>query len=338
MTTTAKNTANSDKSEKKHPLKNKPFYGIPRNVALMPGITDRLFRLLTILCSAYGDDGHIEFKIATLSQIMQKGDRQTRDLIKEAENKKFVTTKETGRSLQFFLSDIFFENGPKVVQKSADQVGGNPPISYKEQKKGLKEKVVAQIGGQTQVQKPLAAAILLILKNENIEPNKYILEAQNVFGESYTIQLLKVALQKNAKNPTGYIRKNLNHGKKWESIEALIENNIVIDKKEQAIKEGLEHEQKNSKIVRATKSQISEFRIKNYIPSKKDRIKLTKTKFIPQTPLELEKIKSKFPALKKMYLDSECKEKCIRDIIEKMTDNELCKYPSFIRFVNKNNR
>ena len=102
-------------------------------------------------------------------------------------------------------------------------------------------------------QKPLAAAILLILKNENIEPNKYILEAQNVFGESYTIQLLKVALQKNAKNPTGYIRKNLNHGKKWESIEALIENNIVIDKKEQAIKEGLEHDRITSYNVCYTK-------------------------------------------------------------------------------------
>lgn len=336
MTTVAKNTANSDKSEKKHPLKNIPFFGIPRHIAFRTDITDGLYRLLTILYGSYGNDGKLVFKISTLALMMgAKNSATIKRHIKKGRELKLFKTGQTGRGISF---ELIIEKPIKDSSSLSPQIAQKCAISYKEQKKGLKEKVVAQIGGQPQDQKPLAAAILLILKNENIEPNKYILEAQNVFGESYTIQLLKVALQKNAKNPTGYIRKNLNHGKKWESIEALIENNIVIDKKEQAIKEGLEHEQKNSKIVRATKSQISEFRIKNYIPSKKDRIKLTKTKFIPQTPLELEKIKSKFPALKKMYLDSECKEQCIRDIIEKMTDNELCKYPSFIRFVNKNNR
>ena len=138
---TAKNTSkNSEKSEKNHPLKNKPFFAIPRHVAMIPGLTDRLFRLMSILCSAYGNDGHIEFKISTLATLLQKGERQTRDLIKEARAKGLVTTKETGRSLVFFLGDICFEDGPKEVRKPAQQVGGNPQVSYKDQKKELKEK------------------------------------------------------------------------------------------------------------------------------------------------------------------------------------------------------
>lgn len=106
----------------------------------MPGVTDRIFRILSILFSAFGEDGHIEFKIRTLALLLQKSERQTRDLIKEIREKGFVTTRETGRSLLFFLTEKCFEDGPKSIRKPADQVGGNPPISYKDQKNSIKEK------------------------------------------------------------------------------------------------------------------------------------------------------------------------------------------------------
>lgn len=128
--------AKSVSSEKQHPLKNRAFFGIPRQVALMPGVTDRIFRILSVLFSAFGEDGHIEFKIRTLALLLQKSERQTRDLIKEIREKGFVTTQETGRSLLFFLTEKCFED----VRKPADQVGGNPPISYKDQKNSIKEK------------------------------------------------------------------------------------------------------------------------------------------------------------------------------------------------------
>lgn len=129
-----------ENQEKHHPLKNKTFFGIPRHLALIPGLTDRLFRLMAVLCSAYGDDGHIEFKIRTLAALLQKSERQTKDLIDEARGKELISTKATGRSLIFFLGEVCFKGGPKIVRKPAPQKCGNPHSSYPLEKKPEKEK------------------------------------------------------------------------------------------------------------------------------------------------------------------------------------------------------
>ena len=127
-------------SEKKHPLKNRTFFAIPRQISLIPGLTDRLFRLLAILFSTYGNDGHIEFKISTLARLLQKGERQTKDLIDEARKKGWIETRQTGRSLQFFLTEKCFENELKEVRKPAQERCGNPHVSYHLEKKPKKEK------------------------------------------------------------------------------------------------------------------------------------------------------------------------------------------------------
>lgn len=120
---TEKTTKTEDKKNN-HPLKNKPFYGIPRHIALMPGVTDRIFRLISILCSAFGDDGHIEFKIKTLSIVMgSKSDKAMRRIIKEAEELELIETIQTGRSLKFTLSDKFYSNGPVDIKAKNDRSG-----------------------------------------------------------------------------------------------------------------------------------------------------------------------------------------------------------------------
>lgn len=151
-TSTIEKTA--ENQEKQHPLKNKTFFGIPRHVALIPGLTDRLFRLMAVLCSAYGDDGHIEFKIRTLAALLQKSERQTKDLIDEARGKNLISTKATGRSLIFFLGEVCFDGGPKIVRKPAPQKCGNPHSSYHLEKKPEKEKEISN-------QPPLSGADLV---------------------------------------------------------------------------------------------------------------------------------------------------------------------------------
>lgn len=159
---TEKTTKTEDKKNN-HPLKNKPFYGIPRHIALMPGITDRIFRLISILCSAFGDDGHIEFKIKTLSIVMgSKSDKAMRRIIKEAEELELIETIQTGRSLKFTLSDKFYSNGPVEIKAKNDRSGAVKNVRtdrskmtapYHLEKKALKTTAKAPAGAAADVQK-----------------------------------------------------------------------------------------------------------------------------------------------------------------------------------------
>lgn len=184
----------------KHPIKNKPFFAIPRHIALIPGLSDRLFRLMSVLCSAYGDDGHIEFKIKTLAALLQKGDRQTRDLIKEGKAKGFFTTKETGRSLLFFLSEICFEGGPKAVRKPAGQVGGNPPTSNHLEKKPEKDEELSN-------QPPLSGAdlvcFLLPPAQRRTVPKRLVNCVGHHIPDNEIPKLIRTAFEK--PDPCGYL-------------------------------------------------------------------------------------------------------------------------------------
>jgi hypothetical protein len=111
-----------------NPIRNQVFFAIPRTLALRSDISDRLFRLMSILYSAFGEDGHIEYKIATLSKLLNKSIRSTKEVVKEAVGKGLIIRKSTGRSLVFEL----VENPPirdaktctSEVRKSA------PPIPF----------------------------------------------------------------------------------------------------------------------------------------------------------------------------------------------------------------
>ena len=119
-----------------NPIRNQVFFAIPRTLALRSDISDRLFRLMSILYSAFGDDGHIEYKIATLSKLLNKSIRSTKEVIKEAVRKGLIIIKSTGRSLVFKL----VENPPireaetrtSEVRKSALPI---PYIKEREKRK-----------------------------------------------------------------------------------------------------------------------------------------------------------------------------------------------------------
>lgn len=267
MNTTMQNSANKteslEKTAKPHPLKNKPFYGLPRNIALIAGLSDGLFRLLCILCASYGDDGWIEYKIATLASMLGKSIRQTKALIAEARLLGYIVTISTGRSLLFYLDDMFFEDGLKVVPQPEPQVEEVretalqkceiPHVSYKKQKKLLKEKVVARTPEKSPEPVPqnsVAAAshptdldprVKACLKEQGYAANNYIRDAQNLFGVDYTVELIKIAVSKNSKNPIAYIRANINCGKKYESIVKIYEKPPVVDCRVNAIKEHQEY-------------------------------------------------------------------------------------------------
>lgn len=328
MTTTASkqlnvNTAKSESLNSLHPLKNKPFFGIPRHIALLPGITDRVFRLMAILCSAYGDDGHIEYKMATLETLLgknkSKGHASTRRIIQEAIDLGLITTQLTGRSIKIELSQICFKSSPKLSGQSAQKRA----LSYKEQKKGLKKNVVAEIGPKTTIDKPLTAAILTTLKNENIKPNEFILQAQEMFGPDYTLKLLKSALHKNPKNPTAYIRTNIKHGQKWESIDT--PEPEVIDVRARALNESADLARMDRNFKPVTADEMAVIRAKNYKPARKAVKPEVESR--PQAPVD------DIEELRRRYIENECKDDVIRDIISKKTNDELMCYPSFKNFI-----
>jgi hypothetical protein len=151
--TTYQNKSNNFAANQ-NPIKGRAFFAIPRQIAINPKITDRLFRLLAVLFSSFGDDGHIEFRISTLAAILQKGARQTKELIKLARDEGWIKTEQTGRTLKFFLTEKCYENPIQEVRKSdskgaktrtsevrkpALQRCGNPHLSYHLEKKEKKE-------------------------------------------------------------------------------------------------------------------------------------------------------------------------------------------------------
>ena len=86
-----------------NPLSVTPFFAIPRIVGMLKTVSDAEFRLLSILYSAFGDDGHIEFKLQTLSKMMNKATSSVRRIIDSCERKELIETRQTGRSLRFNL-------------------------------------------------------------------------------------------------------------------------------------------------------------------------------------------------------------------------------------------
>lgn len=200
ISTAIKFKQNQSETTKKHPLKNKSFFGIPRHVALIPGLTDRLFRLLSILCAAYGDDGHIEFKIRTLAALLQKGERQTKDLVKEAKQKGYITTKETGRSLVFFLEEICFEGGPKEVREPARQVCGFPHTSNHLEKKPEKDEELSNPPSLTGAD---LVCFLLTTRQRQSVPVKLVNSVGKHIPDKEIPKLIKDAFDKN--DPCGYM-------------------------------------------------------------------------------------------------------------------------------------
>lgn len=69
---------NTEKYESDNPLKNSPFFAIPRHIALLPGLTDRVFRLMAIRYTEIEDEDYKDLNL--------------------------ISTELTGRSIIFYLS------------------------------------------------------------------------------------------------------------------------------------------------------------------------------------------------------------------------------------------
>lgn len=134
----------SKKSEKNHPLKNRPFFAAPRTVSMRTDISDALYRLLTILYGSWGNDGHLEFKIDTLCKLMGgKAYSTVKRIIAQGRKLELFETTLTGRSICFELidsSNLTIKNELSESSNSIPQIAQKRAVSYKEQKKLLKTK------------------------------------------------------------------------------------------------------------------------------------------------------------------------------------------------------
>lgn len=222
----------------------------------MPEITDRLFRLMSILCSAYGDDGHIEFKIKTLAKLMGgKTERAVGRIIDQARSKGLITTKQTGRSLIFYLSEKCFNSKPKL----SSQKGQKCPVSYKEQKKGLKESS-AEIPPDpppSPPPKPLTAATAadaILIAGKITGGKKMIKDGIDKYGVEYVCELIKYAHEKYPDGMGGAIRMGLKE--RWESVDRRIKERKAIESKiiaeEDNLKKAFKEQQEAKQYFEAT--------------------------------------------------------------------------------------
>lgn len=100
---------------------------MPWHIGRIP-MSSNAFRAIIHIVSAYGSDGKIVFKRKTLSELCQLSLKQLDAVIIELKNIGLIETKRTGRSLRFYLSDIFWQDQIplKVIDSPARE---NKPVS-----------------------------------------------------------------------------------------------------------------------------------------------------------------------------------------------------------------
>lgn len=121
---------------------------MPWNIAMI-NMSSNAFRVLTILSTAYGNDGKIRFKRETLAAMCHLTKPTLDRAIAELKKLKLIETERNGRSLDFRLLDVFWEDEPtlKIVPKSNHQfenrvITGDDSL-IKEQKDIIKKKKTA---------------------------------------------------------------------------------------------------------------------------------------------------------------------------------------------------
>ena len=78
---------------------------MPVSFATHPELTDRIYRLLSILLAHYHEGHDLFFQINDLVPYMNKSERRVRETISQAVDKGFIKTRMTGRGLFFELSE-----------------------------------------------------------------------------------------------------------------------------------------------------------------------------------------------------------------------------------------
>lgn len=99
-----------------HPLKNASFVGEPRHIAKI-SMSANAHRLMTLICSEYGSDGHIEFTLEHIGKFLNRSTRTAARVIKELISKGLIESRQTGRSLMFFLTDTVYGRIKKTPEK-----------------------------------------------------------------------------------------------------------------------------------------------------------------------------------------------------------------------------
>lgn len=99
-----------------HPLKITSFVGEPRHIAKI-SMSANAHRLMTLICSEYGSDGHIEFTLEHIGKFLNRSTRTAARVIKELVSKGLIESRSTGRSLMFFLTDTVYGRIKKTPEK-----------------------------------------------------------------------------------------------------------------------------------------------------------------------------------------------------------------------------
>lgn len=201
---TTQDNVNTEKKLSSHPLKNNPFFGVPRHIGMRTDISDALYRLLSILYGSYGHDGHLEFKIETLCRLMGgKAYSSVKRIIAQGRKLEIFETWQTGRSISFRFLEV-----PKLKIKSelSDDSGiKNEPSDsskmsypYHLEKKGLKK---ASPPPPSSPKTDLPEIIKTELENSEIEI-KLVVECQERFRDTeYTLEAIRLAKTKEHHSP-----------------------------------------------------------------------------------------------------------------------------------------
>ena len=121
---------------------------MPWHIAMI-NMSSNAFRVLTILSTAYGNDGKIRFKRETLSTLCHLTKPTLDRSIAELKKLKLIETERNGKSLDFYLMDAFWQDEPvlKIIPKSHHQcenrVITDDDSLIKEQKDIIKKKKTA---------------------------------------------------------------------------------------------------------------------------------------------------------------------------------------------------
>lgn len=210
------------KASKPHPLKGVEFFAIPKHIAMMKGVNANIAMLISVLCSAYGEDGHIEFKLKTLERYMNREQTKShsalRNIISDTKKLGLITTKQTGRSIIFEFTDKFYDSRPKLkidrktatkndrkrapeneqpeCQETSNQSASILALSYKQQKKGLKETTTTNLPQNPpceQTPAPQKSPPNLVVVDDNFKTIKSMIEDKALRSDfnAHTLTSLK---------------------------------------------------------------------------------------------------------------------------------------------------
>lgn len=99
-----------------HPLKNASFVGEPRHIAKLK-MSANAHRLMALICSEFGSNGHIEFTLERIGTFLERSKRTATRVINELVSNGLIQAQRTGRSLMFFLTDIVYGRIKKPLEK-----------------------------------------------------------------------------------------------------------------------------------------------------------------------------------------------------------------------------